>query len=156
MKKQKMVTGVGGLAVRKDGKILLTKRHAPGKPAWHNKWQVAGGEMEFGETPEQTLARELQEELNVSARIIFPYPIIVTKVWYGDHVDTKQDTHITLMIYLVDIGNQKVDVSGDEETNAYKWVDPKKVDFKKCLPLTDKVIVKFGEIIKNNGILEKL
>jgi len=156
MKNHKFIIGVGALPVRKDGKVLLTKRHAPGHKEWHNKWQVPGGGMEFGETPEQTLAREIQEELKISARIIFPYPVIITNVWYGDDVDTKQDTHVIFIVYLVDIGNQKIDVSGDEETSGYAWVKPEDVDSRDCLPMTGEIAAQFSEIIKENGILEKL
>lgn len=153
---KKMITGVIGLPVNKEGKILLTKRHAPARPSWHNKWQLAGGAMEFGETPEQTLARELQEELGVSARIIFPWPIVKTKVWYGDHVDSNADTHITLFCYLVDIGNQKIDLSGDDETSDYHWFTPEEALESDYLPLTDDFVKDAMEVIKANGILKKL
>ena len=75
--KSNRITIVGelGLPIRKDRKFLITRRDSPQKKSWHNKWQVAGGEIEFGETPEQALSREIHEELGVSARIIFPYPI---------------------------------------------------------------------------------
>jgi len=156
MKPQKMIIGVVGLPVRKDGKILLTKRTAPGRSAWHHKWQLAGGGMEFGEAPEQTLAREFQEELRVSARIIFPWPIVKTKIWYGDHVDSVADTHITLFCYLVDIGEQEVDIKGDEETCAYSWFTPEEVLKLDYLPLTDDFVKEAMEIIAKDGILTKL
>lgn len=156
MKRQKMITGVVGLPVRKDGRILLTRRYAPGKKDWHGKWQLAGGGMEFGETPEQTLSREFQEELKVSARIIFPWPIVKTKVWYGGHLDFSANTHITLFCYLVDIGDQEVDVSGDDETSQYDWFTPEKALKLDHLPLTDDFIKGAIDVIKENGILEKL
>lgn len=152
----KMITGVVGLPIRKDGKILLTRRHAPHKKAWHHKWQLAGGGMEFGETPEQTLAREFEEELQVWVRILFRWPIIKTKVWYGDHVDTKQDTHITLFCYLVDIADQKIDISGDDETDGYKWVTFEEALHLDYLPLTDDFIKEAMEVVKENKILEKI
>jgi len=156
VKKQKMIIGVVGLPIRKDGQILLTRRYAPGKKDWHGKWQLAGGGLEFGETPEQTLAREFQEELQVSARIIFPWPIVGTKTWYGDHLDFKADTHITLFCYLVDIGDQKVDVSGDDETSEYAWFTFEKALKLEHLPLTDDFVKGAMDVIKENGILEKL
>jgi 8-oxo-dGTP diphosphatase len=64
----------GEIAVRvtagileENGLVLIARR----KPGRHmgGKWEFPGGKIEPGETPEQSLARELQEELDVSARI---------------------------------------------------------------------------------------
>jgi 8-oxo-dGTP diphosphatase len=49
------------------GRILICQR-PPGK--WHAlKWEFPGGKAEFGETPPQALARELEEELGIRATI---------------------------------------------------------------------------------------
>jgi len=51
----------------KDGMILIAKRKAGGQQG--GKWEFPGGKMEEGESPEECLARELQEELNIKAKI---------------------------------------------------------------------------------------
>ena len=54
---------VGALLVR-DGKLLLGQRASD--RAWlAGAWDVFGGHIETGETPEQALRRELDEELGV-------------------------------------------------------------------------------------------
>lgn len=116
MHDKKMVTCVMGLAVNSKGQYLLTQRNQPKDPEVHGKWQIPGGGMEFGETPEQTLSREMQEELNVSVRILFPYPIAQTSVWNM----TSSHTHVTLLAYLVSIDDQEPKI-GDPETLAWKW-----------------------------------
>lgn len=50
--------GVGGVVVR-DGRVLLVRR---GKPPLLGRWTIPGGTVELGETLEQALLRELQEE----------------------------------------------------------------------------------------------
>ncbi len=46
-----------------DGRVLIAQRPA-GKPM-AGLWEFPGGKVEDGETPEQSLIRELQEELGI-------------------------------------------------------------------------------------------
>lgn len=55
---------VGGVLVRK--RELLLGRRAPHKRICPNTWDVLGGHREAGETLEQTLARELEEEIGIT------------------------------------------------------------------------------------------
>ena len=55
--------GVGGLLLRGD-QILLGKRSAH-RAFYPDVWDVVGGHCIEGETPDQTIARELTEELGV-------------------------------------------------------------------------------------------
>jgi len=56
---------VGALFIRPDGKVLLGLR-APTKKAWPNHWDTIGGRVEDGESLEQALVREVQEEVGVT------------------------------------------------------------------------------------------
>jgi len=57
-----------GILIRPDGTFLLTTR-PPGK-AYAGHWEFPGGKLEAGETVEQALIRELQEELGVTVTAI--------------------------------------------------------------------------------------
>lgn len=148
-----------GLPVSSDGqKVLLTERHAPNYPAWHHKWQIAGGGVNFGETMEDAVKREMWEELHVKAQIIHPYPIVKTSIWYGNESDEGMDTQVILITYLVDIGSVTPDLSHDPdwETSAYGWFtlgEAKKLD---CLPLTLPVVEEAFALIKNSAILKDI
>lgn len=52
--------------VWRDGRMLFTRR-PPGGPLGL-LWEMPGGKIEPGETPDQALVRELSEELGVRAR----------------------------------------------------------------------------------------
>lgn len=51
-----------GAVIVKDGQILLFRRV---KEGWGEYWVFPGGGVEEGETPEQALVREVQEELSL-------------------------------------------------------------------------------------------
>ena len=72
-----------GVLVRADGSFLLTSR--PEGKAYANYWEFPGGKLEVGETVEQALRRELQEEIGVTIqdctrwnteRIDYPHALV--------------------------------------------------------------------------------
>lgn len=155
--KNKIIVAALGLPVSSDGKkVLLTERHAPEFPAWHHKWQIAGGGVDFGEEMETAVIREMWEELHVHAKIIHPHPIVKTSIWYADESDEKMDTHVILITYLVSIGDQTPDLSHDPdwETAAFGWFtldEAKKLD---NLPLTFDVVQEAFQLLDRHDILE--
>jgi 8-oxo-dGTP diphosphatase len=50
-----------------DGRILLAQR--PEGKTLAGLWEFPGGKVEPGETPEETLVRELEEELGIVTKI---------------------------------------------------------------------------------------
>lgn len=59
-----------GALINAAGEVLINERPA-GKPM-AGYWEFPGGKLEAGESPEQALVRELQEELGVTATHIEP------------------------------------------------------------------------------------
>ena len=37
LQSERIIIGVLGMAIRRDRRILLTRRHAPGQDLWHDK-----------------------------------------------------------------------------------------------------------------------
>lgn len=152
----KIVVAALGLPVSKDGKkVLLTQRHAPNFPAWHHKWQIAGGGVEFGEVMEEAVIREMQEELHVKAKIIHPYPIVKTSIWYANESDEQMDTHVILITYLVSIGDQTPDLSHDPdwETSTFGWFTFDEASQLDNLPLTLEVVEEAFQLITKHAII---
>ena len=72
-----------GVLVRADGAFLLTSR--PEGKAYAGYWEFPGGKLEAGETIEQALRRELQEEIGITIqdcvlwqteRIDYPHALV--------------------------------------------------------------------------------
>ena len=61
--------------VTRAGKVLVCQRKDG--DTFGGFWEFPGGKQEDGETLEQCLARELREELNISARPMRPFEPIV-------------------------------------------------------------------------------
>ena len=58
---------VSAAIIIKDGKVLLGQRRKGDRHPY--KWEFPGGKVEHGESPRQALIRELQEELQIDAKI---------------------------------------------------------------------------------------
>jgi 8-oxo-dGTP diphosphatase len=68
---RKLVEVAVGILIRPDGDFLLTSR-PPGK-VYEGFWEFPGGKLESGETVEQALRRELQEEIGITVGIVQPW-----------------------------------------------------------------------------------
>ena len=62
-----------GVLLRPDGAFLLTSR-PPGK-VYAGYWELPGGKVEAGETVEQALRRELQEEIGITVGAVYPWKV---------------------------------------------------------------------------------
>jgi len=134
--------GVLGLVINKKGQYLLTRRNDPKNRRTDGKWQLPGGGLEFGETVEQALAREMEEELKVSVRILYPYPIVRTHVY--DKPGKK--LQVVLLTYVVDIGGQTPKI-GNFETRELGWFSPPQAQKLDYLPLTIEFINEAEKIL---------
>jgi 8-oxo-dGTP diphosphatase len=62
-----------GVLVKPDGSFLLTSR--PEGKAYAGYWEFPGGKLEAGESVEQALQRELQEELGIDIAEAQPWKV---------------------------------------------------------------------------------
>ena len=79
-----------------DNKILALKDEV--SPYYY----LPGGRVQIGETAEDALLREIEEELEVNAKII--RPLQLNQSFFNEDV-TKIDYHEICIYYLVDISN---------------------------------------------------
>ncbi|MFZ2199619.1 MAG: NUDIX domain-containing protein [Microgenomates group bacterium] len=144
------INGALGLAINDNRQVFLTQRNEPTDPNFHQKWNIPGGGIEWGETPEETLVREFREELNIVPTIIYPHPITITSI--------QGDAHILLLCYIVKIGNQQIDTTVDtaHENMAYGWFSVEEANKLDSLPQTRETIAKAFALLENHDILDKI
>ena len=70
---RKVVDVAVGVLIQPDGQFLLTSR-PPGK-VYEGYWEFPGGKLESGESVEQALRRELQEEIGIRIAAVFPWKV---------------------------------------------------------------------------------
>lgn len=70
---RKAVEVAVGVLVRADGAFLLTSR--PAGKAYAGYWEFPGGKLEAGETVEEALRRELQEEIGITIGAAVPWKV---------------------------------------------------------------------------------
>lgn len=134
-KSGKQITIVVGLVTTEDGKVLLGKRHQPETPEIHGKWEFPGGGIDYGETPEEALVRELREETGLEIEITRLLPKVFSNVWNW----TKDAYQVIILSYECKAVGGKLEPH-DEEISELQYFNPTDVDYKNALPKTKEII----------------
>ena len=95
-----------------DGRVLLAQR--PEGKAMAGLWEFPGGKVEPGETPEQTLIRELAEELGINVTQACLAPLS-----FASHAYDK--FHLLMPLYVCRRWEGAVSA---REGQALAWVRP--------------------------------
>ncbi|CAK7258197.1 MULTISPECIES: 8-oxo-dGTP diphosphatase MutT [unclassified Shinella] len=96
-----------------DGRILLAQR--PEGKSLAGLWEFPGGKVEQGETPEETLIRELDEELGIRTKVACLAPLT-----FASH--TYDDFHLLMPLYIC---RRFEGTAHGREGQAIKWVRSK-------------------------------
>lgn len=99
--------------VDSDGRVLLAQR--PEGKQLAGLWEFPGGKVETGETPEETLIRELQEELGIITQAACLAPLT-----FASH--TYDDFHLLMPLYIC---RRYEGIARGMEGQAIKWVRPR-------------------------------
>ena len=111
-----------------DGRVLIAQR-PEGKPM-AGLWEFPGGKVEAGETPEQTLIRELNEELGITTKVDCLAPLT-----FASH--SYEAFHLLMPLYLC---RRWEGTPESREGQALAWVRPQKLaDYP--MPPADKPLV---------------
>ena len=106
----KLLLVVAVALVDADGRVLIAQR-PPGKQL-AGLWEFPGGKMEPGERPEETLIRELREELGIETKAACLAPLTFASHPYDDF-------HLLMPLYVCRRWEGFVQ---SREHQALKWV----------------------------------
>ena len=127
---QEQLTIVVALIRNEKGEILVAQRNDPESLLTHNKWEFVGGGINFSETPEQAVVREVREETGLEVKVKKLLPKIFSHTWNL----RGKDTQILILSYECQIISGKPTLGIDEEIKDLKFIKPQDIENYECLP----------------------
>lgn len=113
-----------------DGRVLLAQR--PEGKQLAGLWEFPGGKVEPGETPEQCLIRELQEEIGIETDIPCLAPLTFASHSYDDF-------HLLMPLFVC---RRFRGIAQPKEGQVLKWMRPKQMrDYP--MPPADAPLIQF-------------
>ncbi len=106
----KLLLVVAAALIDADKRVLIAQRPAGKQLA--GLWEFPGGKLDPGERPEQALARELREELNIDVCVSCMQPLTFASHRY-------EDFHLLMPLYVCRRWDGLVSPA---EGQAVKWV----------------------------------
>ncbi|MFN7160069.1 MAG: NUDIX domain-containing protein [Candidatus Gracilibacteria bacterium] len=103
----------GGIIINNKKEIFLAE-----SPKW-NAWVVPGGTVEEGETDEDGFTREIQEELNITVKIIEKLGEKVKEPSTDFHRSNARFHFIDYLAYASD--EEIKNLNTNDEISNYKW-----------------------------------
>ena len=106
--------------IRDNGKVLIAKRAAT-KKFLPDKYELLGGHVEFGETPEEALKRELIEEMKISIAVEMPF-------YAFTYLTDDNKTHCVEIDYFARLepADQEIKLN-PEDHSEYRWITESEV-----------------------------
>lgn len=108
----KLVLVVAAALVDADGRVLMAQR--PEGKTLAGLWEFPGGKVERGERPEETLIRELAEELGIVVKEPCLAPLTFASHAYPDF-------HLLMPLYIC---RRWEGLAQSREAQALRWVRP--------------------------------
>lgn len=105
--------GIGAIIIDSNGRLLLSQR-GPKARNEVGKWEFPGGSVEFGDTMEQTIKREIKEELGVDIATYQQLPVL-------DHILKEEGQHWITSGFISKIKRGKPTIKEPDKCSAIGW-----------------------------------
>ncbi len=97
--------------IQDSGKVLLVK---PSRGYNENSWTLPGGFLVYGETPEEAVVREVEEEIAVRPRVKNLLNVFSA-------IGTKNSYQWVLFYYAAEVPGEKDELHPSHEVKELKW-----------------------------------
>jgi len=124
---------VGALILNSAGRMLLVKSHK-----WGDRYTIAGGHVEVGETLVEALKREIREEVGLrisDVRLLMTQEAIFSPEFY-------RRRHFIFFDFVCRCDDDNVVVDGDE-IQSYLWEEPREALGKTLDSFTRRMVERF-------------
>lgn len=115
-----MINVVAGILINDKDEILIAKRKEDKSMGGY--WEFPGGKIEDEELPQESLIRELKEEMNI---------VIKVKEYFGENIYDYGDFKIRLIAYICEIIDGEISLTDHSEI---KWVRREELNNYKIAP----------------------
>jgi 8-oxo-dGTP diphosphatase len=118
-----------------DGRVLITRR--PEGKTLAGLWEFPGGKVEAGELPEQSLIRELREELGIDVNVACLAPLTFASHSYSDF-------HLLMPLWIC---RRWEGIVTAKENQELAWVRPQRLKEYKMPPADEPLIPHLIELL---------
>ena len=129
-----MITEVVAALIWRGDRFMICQR--PAHKTRGLLWEFVGGKVEPGETKEQALIRECQEELNVTLSVENVFMEVL-------HEYPDMTVHLTLFNATIAQGKPVM-----IEHNDIKWITPSEIPQYDFCPADEEILTKICEVYK--------
>ena len=117
----------------KDGHVFATQRGYGEFQGW---WEFPGGKMEAGESPQEALKREINEELDADIQV---NELLETVEW------DYPNFHLTMRCFICSLLSESIHLN---EHEAATWLNLENLRSVKWLPADEILLDKIAEYMK--------
>ena len=120
----------------KEGQVFASQRGYGEFQGW---WEFPGGKMEAGESPQEALKREINEELDADIQV---NELLETVEW------DYPNFHLTMRCFICSLLSESIHLN---EHEAATWLNLENLRSVKWLPADEILLDKIAEYLKQKG-----
>ena len=132
---------IGVTAFIKNGEKVLIVKRPQDASFLPDYFELPGGHVEFGETPEEALIREVKEEVSLDIEPQKPYSTF-------SYISSNGNKHTIDIQYIVNVINDNQEPKLSEEHESFAWITENEINNFKFSDLMKEAVLKGFKAMK--------